>query len=184
MMLLAQGGRTTVTCEMGYAENFLEHECFPQTLVMIEGSLGSIEVTEDYVVRVTTRADTQVDRFPPARYACRTPHTRSSRRASWTATATCCRPCAARSPRKRPARTTRRPSRSCTPATTPPPDAAWCAAPPAPARRGTSARRETAFPFFSLKTVLASCVMDGGVFPEQATGRDSSLKMLTAARRP
>ena len=69
VMLLARGGRTTVTSEMGYAENFLEHECFPQTLAMIEGSLGSIEVTADYAVRVTTREGTRVDRFPPVRYA-------------------------------------------------------------------------------------------------------------------
>jgi predicted dehydrogenase len=69
VMLLARGGRTTVSCEMGYAENYLEHECFPQTLAMVEGSRGSLEVTEDYVVRVTTRSGTRVDRFPPARYA-------------------------------------------------------------------------------------------------------------------
>ncbi len=69
VILLSWGGRTTVTCEMGNAENFLEHECFPQTLVMIEGSLGSIEVTKGYVVRVTTRAGTRVERFRPVRSA-------------------------------------------------------------------------------------------------------------------
>ncbi len=69
VMLMMRGGRTTVTCEMGYAENYLEHECFPQTLVMVEGSRGSIEIAEDYVMRVTTETGTKADRFPPARYA-------------------------------------------------------------------------------------------------------------------
>jgi predicted dehydrogenase len=69
VMLLMRGGRTTVTCELGYAENALEHECFPQTLALLEGSRGSIEITEGYEIRVTTKAGTKADRHPPARYA-------------------------------------------------------------------------------------------------------------------
>jgi hypothetical protein len=68
VMLLMRGGRTTVTCEVGYAESFLERECFSQTLVMVEGSRGSIEVAPDYWVRVTTASGTAADRFPPKRY--------------------------------------------------------------------------------------------------------------------
>jgi predicted dehydrogenase len=69
VVLLSRGGETTVSCEMGYAENYLEHECFPQTLVMVEGAAGSLEITEDYWVRVTTKSGTRADRFPPAHYS-------------------------------------------------------------------------------------------------------------------
>jgi predicted dehydrogenase len=69
VMLLMREGRTTVTCELGYAENPLEHECFPQTLAMLEGSRGSMEIAPDYWIRVTTKSGTRVDRFAPARYA-------------------------------------------------------------------------------------------------------------------
>ncbi len=43
-MLLANGGRTTVTCEMGYPENYYEHDVFPQSLVFVEGDKGTAEV--------------------------------------------------------------------------------------------------------------------------------------------
>jgi len=69
VMLLMRAGRTTVTCELGYAENALEHECFPQTLALLEGSRGSIEIAPGYVIRVTTKTGTAVERHPPARYA-------------------------------------------------------------------------------------------------------------------
>jgi D-apiose dehydrogenase len=68
VMLLMRGGRTTVTCELGYAENFLEHECFPQTLALLEGASGSIEVTEGFMIRVTTRTGTRVEHAAPAHY--------------------------------------------------------------------------------------------------------------------
>ncbi len=68
VMLLTRGGRTTVSCEMGYPESFLERECFPQTLVLVEGERGSIEVAPDYWIRVTTAAGTKADRFPPREY--------------------------------------------------------------------------------------------------------------------
>jgi predicted dehydrogenase len=58
----------TVLCEMAYAENHLERECFPQTLIFVEGDRGSVEVTPDYWVRVTTEAGTLARRCPPPRY--------------------------------------------------------------------------------------------------------------------
>jgi predicted dehydrogenase len=59
----------TVISEMAYAATPLERECFPQTLVFIEGERGSLELTPDYWVRVTTKNGTQAKRHAPPRYA-------------------------------------------------------------------------------------------------------------------
>ena len=69
VMLLANGGKTTVTCEMGYPENYYEHDVFAQTLVFVEGSTGTAEVGEDYWIRVTTSDGTWSRRYPPVTYA-------------------------------------------------------------------------------------------------------------------
>jgi D-apiose dehydrogenase len=61
-------GQTTVTCEMGYPENHLEHDYFPQTMIFVEGDRGSAEISGDYWVRVTTRTGTQAKRYPPICY--------------------------------------------------------------------------------------------------------------------
>jgi D-apiose dehydrogenase len=61
--------RTTVTCNLAYAENHLERECFPQTLLFVEGSAGSLELLPDYEIRVTTAAGTTSSRHPPPLYA-------------------------------------------------------------------------------------------------------------------
>jgi predicted dehydrogenase len=55
--------------EIAYAKTPLERECFPQTLVFVEGPLGSIEVTDDYWLRVTTKKGTLSRRHAPPRYA-------------------------------------------------------------------------------------------------------------------
>lgn len=60
---------TTVLCEMAYAENPLEREVFPQTLMFIEGDQGSLELAPDYQVRLTTAEGTLARRHPPPRYA-------------------------------------------------------------------------------------------------------------------
>ena len=39
---------------MSYA-SILEHEVFPQTLVTVEGTTGSVVLTRDFVIRTTTR---------------------------------------------------------------------------------------------------------------------------------
>src|SRR5262245_44341779 len=71
-LLLSMGeARTSVTVEMAYAKTPLEpsvRECFPQTLAFIEGPKGSIELSGDYLIRVTTSRGTQISRHPPARY--------------------------------------------------------------------------------------------------------------------
>jgi D-apiose dehydrogenase len=67
-IMLAMGD-TTVTCELGYAENPLERECFPQTLIFIEGAQGSLELSTDYLIRLTTSEGTLIRRYPPPRYS-------------------------------------------------------------------------------------------------------------------
>lgn len=54
--------------EMSYA-SILEYESFPQTFVLIEGEYGSIHLTKDFQIRLTTRAGTEVYRAEPTLYA-------------------------------------------------------------------------------------------------------------------
>jgi len=68
VMLLANGGKTTVTCEMGYPESYYEHDVFAQTLAFVEGEKGTAEVDEDYRIRVTTSDGTHSRRYPPVSY--------------------------------------------------------------------------------------------------------------------
>ena len=71
-VLLRMGeARTSVVVELGYAKTPLEagvREIFPQTRAFIEGPKGSIELTADYILRVTTSDGTHVTRHPPPRY--------------------------------------------------------------------------------------------------------------------
>jgi predicted dehydrogenase len=68
-LILHMGDRITVTVNMAYAENYLEHDCFPQTFIFIEGEKGSIELGSNYWLRVTTQQGTHSRRVPPPRYA-------------------------------------------------------------------------------------------------------------------
>ncbi len=68
VMMKMGENKTTVVCEMGYPENYLEHDIFPQTYYFVEGSEGSIEVTGDYWIRVTTKSGTYARRLPPKNY--------------------------------------------------------------------------------------------------------------------
>jgi predicted dehydrogenase len=65
VMLRMNGGRTTVLCEMAYAENPLERECFPETLLFIEGDRGSLELAPGLQIRLTTARGLELRRFPP-----------------------------------------------------------------------------------------------------------------------
>jgi len=58
----------TVVVAMGYPENFIEREKFPETFIFIEGAKGSIELGPDYWVKVTTAAGTRGRRCVPPRY--------------------------------------------------------------------------------------------------------------------
>ena len=54
--------------EMSYA-SILEKEAFPQTLVMVEGNLGSLHLSHDYELRVTTRDGTLSSVIQPVLYS-------------------------------------------------------------------------------------------------------------------
>ena len=69
-LLLSMGpARTSVILEMAYAKTPLEREVFPQTLAFVEGPKGSLELTADYWLRVTTDQGTHSRRHPPPRYS-------------------------------------------------------------------------------------------------------------------
>jgi D-apiose dehydrogenase len=67
-VLLRMRSGITVLVVMGYPENHLERERFPETFIFIEGEKGSIELAADFWVRVTTAAGTHSRRHPPPRY--------------------------------------------------------------------------------------------------------------------
>jgi len=54
-------------CEMSYSSR-TELDLFPETLMYVEGSEGSLELSADYWIRVTTSDGTMSRRFPPPRY--------------------------------------------------------------------------------------------------------------------
>jgi len=58
----------TVTANLAMAENYVEKECFPETLFFVEGEKGTLEVAPDYWLRVTTKEGTFSKRFPPPNY--------------------------------------------------------------------------------------------------------------------
>ena len=66
--LRMNGGQTTVVCAMAYAATPLERECFPETLVFIEGNRGSLEIAPGCSVRTTTADGTHAHRVRPPRY--------------------------------------------------------------------------------------------------------------------
>lgn len=68
-IMLEVDNQTTVVISMAYAENPLEHDHFPQTMIFIEGENGSIELAPDFWLRVTTREGTFARRLAPPRYA-------------------------------------------------------------------------------------------------------------------
>jgi hypothetical protein len=53
--------------EMSYA-SILEYEPFPQTFVLIEGEYGSIHLTKDHAIHVTTRKGTKIITAKPKMY--------------------------------------------------------------------------------------------------------------------
>jgi predicted dehydrogenase len=61
-------GTTTVLVQMAYAQNPLERECFPETLVFVEGDRGSLELCPGCVLKVTTSEGTLARRVPPPQY--------------------------------------------------------------------------------------------------------------------
>ncbi len=68
-IMMRMGRGVTVTCNMAYAENYLERDRFPETYFFVEGDKGSVELGPDYWIRVTTKSGTHARRYPPPRYA-------------------------------------------------------------------------------------------------------------------
>ncbi|MBM3823891.1 MAG: Gfo/Idh/MocA family oxidoreductase [Verrucomicrobia bacterium] len=69
-LLFAMGkARTSVVVELAYAKTPVEREIFPQTLAFVEGPQGSLELTADYGLRITTKKGTHSRRHPPPRYS-------------------------------------------------------------------------------------------------------------------
>ena len=68
VMLKMRSG-TAVVVEMGYAENYLEADRFPETSIFVEATEGSAELTLDNWVRITTKDGTHGVRCPPPHYA-------------------------------------------------------------------------------------------------------------------
>jgi predicted dehydrogenase len=66
-VMLCMGSGTTVTCNLSYASR-LEQDRFPETFLLVEGQLGSVELAPDYWLRVTTREGTRSRRCPPPFY--------------------------------------------------------------------------------------------------------------------
>jgi predicted dehydrogenase len=66
--VVLQQGSTTTICAMSFASH-LERQPFPQTLALVEGVHGSVEVAEDYWLRTTSNGRTVSRRVPPPRYA-------------------------------------------------------------------------------------------------------------------
>lgn len=67
VMMQTRGG-ATVIAEMSYASRTAQ-ERFPQTYVYAEGSCGSVDLTQDYWLRVTTKHGIHQQRHAPRRYA-------------------------------------------------------------------------------------------------------------------
>jgi D-apiose dehydrogenase len=67
-VMLRMVSGTTVTCNLSYASR-LEQDRFPETFLLVEGQLGSVELAPDYWLRVTTADGTQSRRCPPPFYS-------------------------------------------------------------------------------------------------------------------
>jgi len=68
-VVLKMNSQTSVTVNLAYAENYLERECFPQTLIFVEGDQGSAEISPDYFVRVTTSSGTVATLHAPPHFS-------------------------------------------------------------------------------------------------------------------
>ncbi|MFO0850473.1 MAG: Gfo/Idh/MocA family oxidoreductase [Gemmataceae bacterium] len=66
--VMLEMGPTTVLVQLAYAQNPLERECFPETLVFVEGDRGSLELCPGCVLKVTTTDGTLSRRVPPPQY--------------------------------------------------------------------------------------------------------------------
>jgi D-apiose dehydrogenase len=68
-IMLETASHTTVVIRMAYAGNPVESDHFPQTSFFVEGELGTLELTADNWLRITTKAGTLSKRVPPPHYS-------------------------------------------------------------------------------------------------------------------
>jgi predicted dehydrogenase len=61
-------GDLICTCDISYSST-IERQCFPETLIFVEGTQGSIELAPDLWLRVTTAEGTKAERHGPPTYA-------------------------------------------------------------------------------------------------------------------
>jgi D-apiose dehydrogenase len=66
-VLLQMQSGLSCYAEMSYA-SILEKEAFPQTLVTVEGERGSVVLTHDFLLKITTRSGTSVTEGKPVMY--------------------------------------------------------------------------------------------------------------------
>lgn len=67
VMLQMRSG-ATVTCNLSYASR-VEHDRFPETFALVEGTEGAVELAPDFWIRTTTREGTTSRRCPPPFFA-------------------------------------------------------------------------------------------------------------------
>ncbi|MFO0896623.1 MAG: Gfo/Idh/MocA family oxidoreductase [Pirellulales bacterium] len=67
--VLSAAAGPTIVVNMAYAGTPLERECFPQTLLFVEGDRGSLEALPNYELRVTDAAGTRALQTLPPAYA-------------------------------------------------------------------------------------------------------------------
>jgi len=67
-VLLAMKNGMTVSCNLSFASR-LESENFPQTLILVEGSAGSVELAPNHWIRKTDRTGTNATQYPPKQYS-------------------------------------------------------------------------------------------------------------------
>ncbi|MDX2020454.1 MAG: Gfo/Idh/MocA family oxidoreductase [Deltaproteobacteria bacterium] len=65
---LSMKSGATVLCQMAYAGTPVEREAFPQPLLFVEGTKGSLELGPDCTIRLTTAEGTKVTKHLPPRY--------------------------------------------------------------------------------------------------------------------
>ena len=67
-VMLSMANGASVVCNLGYAAP-LKTEKFPQTLVHVEGSEGSVDLGLDYELSITDTSGTRTKAYPPPSYA-------------------------------------------------------------------------------------------------------------------
>ncbi len=67
-VMLSMASNVTVTVYMGFPENHVERDIFPETRVFIEAEKGSVELALDHWLRVTTGKGTFATRRVPRAY--------------------------------------------------------------------------------------------------------------------